>query len=183
MYNTCYYSEPEMNEIAEALLDIFRKNEKNDRQVAFVYLFIYLCNPWTRSDPSQSKNVFLCNSHFYILLLLLLFLLIPTIFCIYFVVVSFLPLAPVLSLLPIIQRWFSILISSFPPPPPPTPLFFFFVVMSFFCSLLFFVKLWTSIDFLTIWNFCELRIIVPLFKMLDMLFANGCFELFTQDER
>ena len=49
MYNSCYYSEPEMNEIAEALLDIFRKNEKNDRQVAFVYLFIYLfiylCNP------------------------------------------------------------------------------------------------------------------------------------------
>ena len=42
MYNSCYYSEPEMNEIAEALLDIFRKNEKNDRQVAFVYLFIYL---------------------------------------------------------------------------------------------------------------------------------------------
>ena len=40
-----------MNEIAEALLDIFRKNEKNDRQVAIVfafeiiYLFIfYLCN-------------------------------------------------------------------------------------------------------------------------------------------
>ena len=43
-----------MNEIAETLLDIFRKNEKNDRQVAFVfafkiiylfvYLFIYLCN-------------------------------------------------------------------------------------------------------------------------------------------
>lgn len=27
------------------------------------------------------------------------------------------------------------------------------------------------------------RIIVPLFKMLDMLFSNGCFELFTQDER
>ena len=42
MYNSFYYSEPEMNEIAEALLDIFRKNEKNDRQVAFVYLFIYL---------------------------------------------------------------------------------------------------------------------------------------------
>ena len=48
MYNSCYYSELEMNEIAETLLDIFRKNEKNDRQVAFVfafeiiYLFIYL---------------------------------------------------------------------------------------------------------------------------------------------
>lgn len=27
------------------------------------------------------------------------------------------------------------------------------------------------------------RIIVPLFKMLDMLFSNGCFELLTQDER
>ncbi|PFX29522.1 tubulin-specific chaperone D-like isoform X1 [Stylophora pistillata] len=26
------------------------------------------------------------------------------------------------------------------------------------------------------------RIIVPLFKMLDMLLANGCFELFAQDE-
>ena len=50
MYNSCYYSELEMNEIAETLLDIFRKNEKNDRQVAFVfafetiYLFIYLFN-------------------------------------------------------------------------------------------------------------------------------------------
>ena len=44
MYNSFYYSELEMNEIAETLLDIFRKNEKNDRQVAFVFAFeiIYL---------------------------------------------------------------------------------------------------------------------------------------------
>ena len=39
MCNSCYYSELEMNEIAEALLDIFRKNEKNDRQVAIVFAF------------------------------------------------------------------------------------------------------------------------------------------------
>ena len=93
--------------------------------------------------------------------------------------VSFLPLAPVLSLLPIILRWFSIWISS-----PPLPLILLFCFLPFFCFLLVsVVMLSTSINFLTIWNFFEHRIIVPLFKMLDMLLANGCFELFTQDER
>ena len=56
MYNSCYYSEPEMNEIAEALLDIFRKNEKNDRQVAFVYLFIYLFTYATREHALIHLN-------------------------------------------------------------------------------------------------------------------------------
>lgn len=79
MYNSCYYSELEMNEIAETLLDIFRKNEKNDRQVAFVfafeiiYLFIYLImQPVNTLCSILIKNLFLCNSHFYSLVLLLL---------------------------------------------------------------------------------------------------------------
>lgn len=82
MYNSCYYSELEMNEIAETLLDIFRKNEKNDRQVAFVfafeiiYLFIYLImQPVNTLCSILIKNLFLCNSHFYSLVLLLLLLL------------------------------------------------------------------------------------------------------------
>ena len=81
MYNSCYYSELEMNEIAETLLDIFRKNEKNDRQVAFVfafeiiYLFIYLImQPVNTLCSILIKNLFLCNSHFYSLVLLLLLL-------------------------------------------------------------------------------------------------------------
>ena len=82
MYNSCYYSELEMNEIAETLLDVFRKNEKNDRQVAFVfafeiiYLFIYLImQPVNTLYSILIKNLFLCNSHFYSLVLLLLLLL------------------------------------------------------------------------------------------------------------
>ena len=82
MYNSCYYSELEMNEIAETLLDIFRKNEKNDRQVAFVfafeiiYLFIYLImQPVNTLCSILIKNLFLCNSHFYSLVFLLLLLL------------------------------------------------------------------------------------------------------------
>ena len=82
MYNSCYYSELEMNEIAETLLDIFRKNEKNDRQVAFVfafeiiYLFIYLImQPVNTLCSILIKNLFLCISHFYSLVLLLLLLL------------------------------------------------------------------------------------------------------------
>ena len=81
MYNSCYYSELEMNEIAETLLDIFRKNEKNDRQVAFVfafeiiYLFIYLImQPVNTLCSISIKNIYLCNSHFYSLVLLLLLL-------------------------------------------------------------------------------------------------------------
>ena len=81
MYNSCYYSELEMNEIAETLLDIFRKNEKNDRQVAFVfafeiiYLFIYLImQPVNTLCSILIRNLFLCNSHFYSLVLLLLLL-------------------------------------------------------------------------------------------------------------
>ena len=81
MYNSCYYSELEMNEIAETLLDIFRKNEKNDRQVAFVfafeiiYLFIYLImQPVNTLCSILIKNLFLCNSHFYSLVVLLLLL-------------------------------------------------------------------------------------------------------------
>ena len=27
------------------------------------------------------------------------------------------------------------------------------------------------------------RIIVPLFKMLDMLLSNGCFDMFAKEER
>ena len=79
MYNSCYYSELEMNEIAEALLDIFRKNEKNDRQVAIVfafeiiYLFIYLfMQPVNTLCSILIKYLSLCNSHFYSLVVFLL---------------------------------------------------------------------------------------------------------------
>ena len=59
-----------MNEIAEALLDIFRKNEKNDRQVAIV--FALFMQPVNTLCSILIKNLSLCNSHFYSLVVFLL---------------------------------------------------------------------------------------------------------------
>ena len=64
-----------MNEIAETLLDIFRKNEKKNRQVAIVFAFeiIYLfMQPVNTLCSILIKYLSLCNSHFYSLVVFLL---------------------------------------------------------------------------------------------------------------
>lgn len=113
MYNSCYYSELEMNEIAETLLDIFRKNEKNDRQVAIVfafeiiYLFIYATCKHALLHLNQISLLvqfpFLQFGGVFVVILV-------DSYCFLFIFCRglFPSTRPVLSLLPIILRWFSI---------------------------------------------------------------------------